>query len=86
MPKFELGKFDGAAHDWPDWIGRFKSVVHDQTFLNNNQRLAYLQNAVTRAAKTEIQYLGEDGASYSLALRVVKSRFADASKIVRAAI
>ena len=86
LPKFELGKFDGAAHDWPDWIGRFKSVVHDQTFLNNNQRLAYLQNAVTRAAKTEIQYLREDGASYSLALRVIKSRFADASKIVRAAI
>ncbi|KAK3736571.1 hypothetical protein QZH41_003145 [Actinostola sp. cb2023] len=86
LPKFELSKFDGSPMAWPDWISRYKSVVHDQTFLNDNQRMAYLQTLVTSAAKTEIQYLGEDGMSYTLALRILKSIFADAGKIVRAAI
>ncbi|KAK3700581.1 hypothetical protein QZH41_001579 [Actinostola sp. cb2023] len=86
LPKFELSKFDGSPMAWPDWISRFKSVVHDQPFLNDNQRIVYLQTLVTSAAKTEIQYLGEDGMSYTLALRILKSRFADAGKIVRAAI
>ena len=86
LPKFDLSKFDGSPLSWPHWIGRFKSIVHDQPFLNDSQRLAYLQNIVTGAAKTEIQYLGEDGANYALALRMLKARFADAGKIVRAAL
>ena len=68
------------------WIGRFKSFVHDQPFLNDSQRLAYLQNTVTGAVEAEIQFLGEDGANYILALRMLKARFADSGKIVRAAI
>ena len=86
LPKFDLSKFDGSPLSWPHWIGRLKSIVHDQPFLNDSQRLAYLQNIVTGAAKTEIQYLGEDGANYALALRMLKARFADAGKIVRAAV
>ena len=86
LPKFELHKFDGSAMAWPDWISRFKSVVHDQPFLNDHQRMAYLQSLVTSVAKTEIQYLGEDGMNYAVGLRILKSRFADAGKIVRAAI
>ena len=86
LPKFDLGKFGGSPLDWPLWIGRFKSIVHDQPFLNDNQRLTYLQNAVTGAAKSEIQFLGEDGSNYILALRMLKTRFADSGKIVRAAI
>lgn len=86
LPKFELGKFDGSPLDWPSWIGRIKSIVHDQPFLNNNQRLTYLQNNVTGSAKSEIQLLGEDGGNYILALRMLKVRFVDPGKIVRAAI
>ena len=86
LPKFDLGKFDGSPLHWPLWIGRFKSIVHDKPFLNDGQRLAYLQNTVTDAAESEIQFLGEDGANYILALRMLKARFADSGKIVRAAI
>ena len=86
LPKFDVGKFDGSPLDWPSWIGRFKSIVHDQPFQNDRQRLAYLQNAVTGAAESEIQFLGEDGANYILALRMLKARLADSGKIVRAAI
>ena len=32
--------------EWPSWIGSFKSIVHDQPFLNDSQRLAYLQNTL----------------------------------------
>ena len=71
---------------WPLWIGRFKRIVHDQPFLNDSQRLAYLQNTVTGAAEAEIQFLGEDGANYILALRMLKARFAHSGKIVRVAI
>ena len=78
LPKFDLGKFDGSPLHWPLWIGRFKSIVHDQPFL--------LQNTVTGAAESEMQFLGEDGANYILALRTLKARFADSGKIVRAAI
>ena len=60
--------------------------MHDQPFLNDSQHLAYLQNTVTGAAESEIQFLGEDGANYILALRMLKARFADSGKIVRAAI
>ena len=38
LPKFDLGKFDGSPLHWPLWIGRFKSIVHDQPFLNDSQR------------------------------------------------
>ena len=62
LPKFDLRKFEGSPLDWPLWIGRLKSIVHDQPFLNDSQRLAYLQNTVTGAAESEIQLLGEDGA------------------------
>ena len=86
LPKFDLGEFDGSPLHWPLWIGRFKSIVHDQPFLNDSQRLAYLQNTVTGAAEAEIQFLGEDGANYILALRMLKVRFADSGKIVCAAI
>lgn len=86
LPKFDLGKFDGSPLAWPSWIGRFKSIVHDQPFLNDSQRLVYLQNTVIGAAESEIQFLGEDGANYILALRMLKARFADSGKIVRAAI
>ena len=86
LPKFDLGQFDGSPLAWPSWIGRFKTIVHDQPFLNDSQRLAYLQNTVIGAAGSEIQFLGEDGANYILALRMLKARFADAGKIVRAAI
>ena len=86
LPKFDLGKFDGSPLVWPLWIGRFKSIVHDQPFLNDSQRLAYLQNTVIGAAASEIQFLGEDSANYILALRMLKARFADSGKIVRAAI
>ena len=86
LPKFDLGKFDGSPLHWPLWIGRFKSIIHDQPFLNDGQRLAYLQNTVTGAAESEIQFLGEDGANYILALRMLKARFTDSGKIVRVAI
>jgi len=68
--KFDLGKFDDSPLNCPLWIGRFKIIVHDQPFLNDSQRLAYLQNTVTGAAESEIQFLGEDGADYILALRM----------------
>jgi len=48
----------------PLWIGRFKRFVHDQPFLNDSQHLAYLQNPVTGATQSEIQFLGEDGVNY----------------------
>ena len=57
LPKFDLGKFDGSRLDWPSWIGRFKSTVHDQPFLNDSRRLAYLQTTVTGAAESGIQFL-----------------------------
>ena len=86
LPKFDLGQFDGSPLAWPAWIGRFKTIVHDQPFLNDSQRWASLQNTVIGAAGSEIQFLGEDCANYILALRMLKARFADAGKIVRAAI
>ena len=58
----------------------------DWKILNDSQHLAYLQNTVTGATESEIQFLGEDGANYILALRMLKARFADSGKIVRAAI
>ena len=78
LPKFDLGQFDGSPLAWASWIGRFKSIVHDQPFLNDSQRLAYLQNTIIGTTGSEIQFLGEDGANYILALRMLKARFADA--------
>ena len=86
LPKFDLGKFDGSLLAWPSWIGRFKTIVHDQPFLNDSQHLAYLHNTVIGAAGSEIQFLGEDSANYILALRMLKARFTDAGKIVHVAI
>ena len=60
--------------------------MHDQLFPNDSQHLAYLQNTVTCAAESGIQFVGEDGANYILALRMLKARFADSGEIVRAAI
>lgn len=59
LSNFDLSKFDGSTLDWHLWIGRFKSIVHDQPFINANQHLTYLQNATNGLAKSEIQFLGE---------------------------
>lgn len=50
--------------------------MHDQPFLNDNQRLAHLQNTITGSAKSEIQFLGEDGGNYAY------GEVADPGKIV----
>lgn len=86
LPKFDLGQFDGSPLAWPLSVGRFKTIVHDQPFLNDGQHLAHLQNTVIGAAGSKIQFLREDDANYILAIRMLKTRFADSGKIVRAAI
>ena len=42
LPRMEVPKFDGSPIKWVDFITKFKELVNDQPYLNNNQKFIYL--------------------------------------------
>ena len=43
LPLLEIPKFDGTVRKWPFFKGAFESTIHNNSSLDNIQKLRYLQ-------------------------------------------
>ena len=84
VPQIQLPIFSGKAIEWPQWIGLFKTLIHDQKSLSNSEKLAHLQSSVTGIAKQAVEGMLFDGELYPAALRTLVERFGREGDIVNA--
>ena len=63
---------------------KFKDIVHNQSYLNNSQKLHYLQQHVTGEARRAIHGLSTDKRGYVLSLKRLKWTFGQISRIAEA--
>ena len=84
VPQIQLPKFSGRATEWPQWIGLFKTLIHDQKCLSDAEKLAHLQSSVTGLAKQAVEGMLYDGALYPVALETLMERFGKEQDIVNA--
>ena len=76
--------FNGSPFTWVEFITKFKDIVHDQSYLNNLQKLCYLQHHVTGEARQAIHGLSTDKRRYVLSLKRLKYTFGQRSRIAQA--
>ena len=84
VPQIQLPKFSGKAIEWPQWIGLFKTLIHDQRGLSNSEKLAHLQSSLTGIAKQAVEGMLFDGELYPAALQTLMERFGREGDIVNA--
>ncbi|XP_043203107.1 uncharacterized protein LOC122371080 [Amphibalanus amphitrite] len=84
VPQIKLPMFSGKATEWPQWIGLFKTLIHDQQCLSDAEKLAHLQSSVTGLAKQTVEGMLYDGALYPVALETLMERFGKEQDIVNA--
>ena len=84
VPQIQLPKFIGKAIEWPQWIGLFKTMIHDQRALTNSEKLAHLQSSVAGIAKQAAEGMLFDGDLYPVALQTLMDRFGREGDIVNA--
>ena len=82
VPQIQLPKFSGKAIEWPQWIGLFKTLIHDQRGLSNSEKLAHLQSSVTGLAKQAVEGMLFDAQLYPVALQTLMDRFGREEDVV----
>ena len=70
--------------NWLEFVPKFKDLFHDQSYLNNSQKLHYLQQHATGEARREIHGLSTDKRGYVLSLKRLKYSFGQGSRIAQA--
>ena len=84
LPRMQVPKFDGNPMKWIDFITKFKELVHDQSYLNNNQRFIYLMQHMDGEAKRALKAFSSSKVGYILALKRLKYMFGQRSQISQA--
>ena len=84
LPCIQIPLFNGSPFTWVEFVIKFKDIVHDQTYLNNTQKLHYLHQHVSGEAKRAIHGFSNDRRGYILSLKRLKYTFGQRSKIAQA--
>ena len=84
VPQIQLPLFNGSSSEWPRWIGLFKTLIHNQEYLSDAEKMAHLQSSVTGLARQLIEGMLFDGSHYQTALETLMRRFGRERDIVRA--
>ena len=74
LPRLKLPTFSGCAEEWPRWYSLFSTLVRNQQ-MSAHEKITYLQNAVTGAARATIGGMVCDGNSYEDALQALRDRY-----------
>ena len=82
LPEASLPKFSGKYEDWLSFEDAFTSMIHNQTDLNNIEKLQYLKSAVTNEAANKIKNLSITDGNYDRAWKLLKSAYADKRLII----
>ena len=83
-PRIQIPLFNGSPSTWVEFVTKFKDIVHDQSYLNNSQKLHYLQQHVTVEARRAFYGLSTDKRGYVLSLKRLKYTFGQRSRIAQA--
>ena len=84
LPSIQKPLFNGSPFTWVEFVTKFKDIVHDQSYLNNSQKLHYLQQHVTGEVRCAIHGLPTDKRGYNLFLKRLKYTFGQRSRITQA--
>ena len=82
LPEASLPKFSGKYEDWLSFKDAFTSMIHDQSDLNNIEKLQYLKSAVTGEAANKIKHLSITDGNYDRAWNLLKNAFSDKRLII----
>ena len=82
LPEASLPKFSGRYEDWLSFKDAFTSMIHDQSDLNNIEKLQYLKSAVTGEAENKIKHISITDGNYDRAWNLLQSAFSDRRLII----
>ena len=74
-PRIEIPTFNGSPLKWVEFVNKFKEIVYNHVYLNNSQKLHYLQQHVSGIAKRAILGFSNDERGYILSLKRLKHKF-----------
>lgn len=77
LPPLQIMSFDGDVKNWPMFYANFKSLIHDNTSLTDEERVYYLMSRLSQAALNVISGITPDGQNYSLILKTLIERYED---------
>ena len=83
LPQLEFSKYDGDPRRWSEFIGSFKSLVHD-VIPTNAQRMGILRQMISPEIRKSLGNILNDPNLYDQALYQLKKRYGDPYKISRA--
>ncbi|XP_073965821.1 uncharacterized protein [Choristoneura fumiferana] len=75
LPSIDIDTFTGQYRDYTRFINIFTSMIHNNTTLDDVQRLYYLRNFVSGEPLDLIKNLPIFGESYTEALSILKDRY-----------
>ncbi|XP_017470392.1 PREDICTED: uncharacterized protein LOC108362066 [Rhagoletis zephyria] len=74
LPKLQLPSFVGAYTEWPNFLGMFQTVVHNDTELSNLEKFQHLRSCLKGAAMDTIQSLEIRDENYIIAFDLLVQR------------
>jgi len=76
LPKLALPTFKGDPIKWASFWARFRSSVHDNSELNDNQKLTYLREAIKDPEVTPLLYRATElDGQYEELVAILKERY-----------
>ena len=84
LPKLNLPTFSGNPLNWSTFWNSFEAAVHSNTTLGGVQKFIYLKAQLTGDALRAIAGFPLSNVNYEQAIKLLKERFAQPSKIISA--
>ena len=75
LPKLVLTKFDGDLLHWQEFWDSFETTIHNNSSLQDVDKLNYLRSQLRNEAKDVIAGLEVTNASYAVAVDLLKERY-----------
>jgi hypothetical protein len=77
LPPLELVTFDGSMEEWNTFFVSFKSNVHENPDLTDDEKLYYLLGKLNGKARSAILGIEPCGKNYEIIISALKDRFED---------
>ncbi|XP_038215213.1 uncharacterized protein LOC119834785 [Zerene cesonia] len=75
LPKIEIPKFSGRYSEWPSFRDLFISLIHNESAIDNVQKLHYLKGCLTGEAEQLIRNLSCTAENYSICWQQLENRY-----------
>ncbi|XP_050059717.1 uncharacterized protein LOC114119834 [Aphis gossypii] len=75
LPKIELPSFDGSVTNWCAFRDTFKSLVHEDSNIDNVHKFNFLSQSLTGSALSVIKSIPLSAANYNVAWAALTDRF-----------